>query len=105
MANPNPNVKVNARTIDLAYTALAWKSPQLLRIILITVVGAFSAAFLGLLVSPLLAEAPVFSSKSRKAMKYFDYCFAKVQLDHPELSTSKAFTYCQNTAEIYKQEL
>lgn len=105
MTYPNKNLKLNANTTDFAVTALAWKSPELLKILIVTVAGCLGGAFLFFLSYPILAEAPAFNVRSRKALQFYDYCLAKVQLDNPELSTSKIYTYCRNRAEVYKQEL
>jgi hypothetical protein len=105
MNDPNPNLKVNARTKDLAYTALAWKSPQLLKIFIVTTASGFIGLFLLILSIPLLAEAPVFNSKSRKAMKFYDYCFGKVQLENPQISGADASNYCNKQVYVYKLDL
>jgi len=54
MTYPNKNLKLNANTTDFAVTALAWKSPELLKILIVTVAGCLGGAFLFFLSYPIL---------------------------------------------------
>jgi len=103
MRKPNSDFKFSANTVHLATTALAWKAPELLRILVGTALGG-SAALLGLILAvPMLAETPAFSEKTRKAQDFYDVCYAKIQIEHPGASGIRS--YCQSQATLYKQSL
>ena len=103
MRKPNSNFKFSANTVHLATTALAWKAPEILRIFFGMAVGG-TVGIIGLVLSvPLLAEAPAFSEKTRKAQEFYDVCYAKIQIEHPGASGIRR--YCQSQATLYKQSL
>jgi hypothetical protein len=103
MRKPNSNFKFSANTVHLATTALAWKAPEILRILVGTAIGG-SVGLLGLVLAvPLLAESPAFSEKTRKAQEFYDVCYAKIQIEHPGASGIRR--YCQSQATLYKQSL
>jgi hypothetical protein len=103
MRKPNSNFKFSANTVHLATTALAWKAPEILRILVGTAIGG-SVGLLGLVLAvPLLAESPAFSEKTRKAQEFYDVCYAKIQIEHPGASGIRR--HCQSQATLYKQSL
>lgn len=105
MRKPNSNFRFSANTVHLATTALAWKAPELLRIFFGMAVGG-TVGIIGLVLSvPLLAEAPAFSEKTRKAQEFYDSCYAQVQIEHPRADGYDILKYCKSQATLYKQSL
>lgn len=105
MRKPNPNFKLNANTAHLAPAALAWKAPEILRILVGTAIGG-TVGLIGLVLAvPLLAEAPAFSEKTRKAQEFYDSCYAQVQIEHPRADGYDILKYCKSQAALYKQAL
>lgn len=100
-----PAVKVNVDSAHLPVTALAWKAPQLLLLFFVTSAGGFVALLFLILLIPVLQEAPAFNAATRQAQRFTQHCYAKTELEHPELSNDQVFRYCNNLTVLYKHQL
>jgi len=105
LPSSQPAVKVNVDSAHLPVTALAWKAPQLLLLFFVTSAGGFVALLFLILLIPALQEAPAFNAATRQAQRFTQHCYAKTELEHPELSNDQVFRYCKNLTVLYKHQL